>query len=445
MSQKKMNQAFILTRLVEDRGFTITEAAQAMGLSERQTKRLKKAFKEEGVKALVHKNIGRTPANAVDEATRTRIIELKQTEPMKKANIRFFQEIISRPQYGIHLSYSTLYGILSEAGLRSVRANRAPQKHRSRKRKAREGLMLQIDASPYDWLSTGEMFSLHGAIDDATSTVTSLYLSKNECLQGYFEVMRATIVNKGIPLSIYADRHTIFMSPKSGRLTIEDELNGISVQDTQFGRALRQLGITLLNARSPQAKGRVERLWETLQGRLPIELALANITSVDEANNFLKGYLETINAQFGVPPEKTVSAYRPLSVATNLDNILCVVEKRMMDNGGVFSFHNQSYQLVSKRNDRLLPKKGKVDVLVSPYFGIRAAYLGVVYDVSPFARPQKTGKPLTEKKKGKYIPPDSHYYKYGHALIKKITFEDDDTAILKILERVFLGKMDDAV
>lgn len=443
MSQKKLNRAHVLSRLVSEPDFTIAEAAQAMGLSERQTKRLKGEHKKDGIDALVHKNIGRRPANALSEEVRQRIIELKQSSLFEKANFLFFKEILAREQYGIKISYSALYGILASAGIKSVKTRRPPKKHRRRKRKAQEGLMLQIDASPFDWLNSGEFFSLHGGIDDSTGKITALYLCKNECLQGYFEVMRSVIMNNGIPLSIYADRHAIFVSPKESRLTIEDELKGIQAKDTQLGRALRQLGITLIKARTPQAKGRVERLWDTLQGRLPIEFALAGIATVDAANAFLAEYIKEFNSIFAVDAEDSEIAYRPLSPAINIENILCVVEKRTFDNGGVFSFHNRFYMLDRSGKDRLLPGKGSVDVLVSPLFGIRAAFMGVVYEVTSYVKPEKSCKQLASKKKGKYAPPDSHYFKYGHSLMKKVTFEDNDRAILKMLERIFLGKLDE--
>lgn len=191
LSQKKLNQAHVLPRLVNDTCFTIAEAAKATGLSERHTQRLKKAFKEEGVEALVHKNIGRIPANAVKEDLRKKIIALKQTKSFDKANLKFFQELIARPKYGICLSYSTLYGILTDAGIHSVKTKRTPNKHRTGKRKPHEGLMLQTDASPFDWLNTGEMFSLHGAIDDATSNVT--VDEANEFLQSYIKDFNAQL------------------------------------------------------------------------------------------------------------------------------------------------------------------------------------------------------------------------------------------------------------
>jgi len=444
MSQKKLKHAHVLDRLVKDSTYTNAEAAKDMGLSERQVIRLKGEYKKNGIDALAHKNIGRSPVHALSEEMRDRIIGLKRSNLFEDANFKHFQEIIAREKYDIKVSYSSLYEILTSDGIKSPKKRRPPKKHRRRKRKARKGVMLQTDASPFDWFCNGTMLSLHGAIDDATSEVTSLYLCKNECLQGYFEVMRNTIYNNGIPISLYADRHTIFASPNSSKLTIEDELKGIQVNDTQFGRAMKQLGITLIKARSAQAKGRIERLWETLQSRLPIEFALENIDTIDEANIFLAKYTNEFNAQFAVDPEESTIEYRSISPALNIENILCVVKQRKFDNGGVFSFHNKSYKIIPDREDKRLPHRGKIDVLVSPAFGVRVAFAGLIYEVIPYVKPdkaaEKTAKP---KKKGKYIPPDTHYYKYGHNLVKKIVFDESDYSILKMLERIFLCQMSD--
>lgn len=441
LSQEKLKQAHVLARLVDDETFTIAEAAEKMGLSERHVKRLKGAFKKHGAEALVHKNIGRPPAHAVPEDIRKQIIELKTSKLFEKANFCHFREILAREKFNIHISYSSLHGILTSAGIKSPKKRRPAKKHRRRKRKTREGLMLQMDASPFDWLNDGQQYQIHGAIDDATGKVTALYMCKHECLQGYFEVMRTVITQNGIPISLYADRHAIFVSPKDGKITLEEELKGIMVKDTQFGRAVHQLGITLIKARSAQAKGRVERLWETLQSRLPIEFALAEITTVDAANIFLAQYIHEYNAQFSEEPEDSEMAYRDLSPAINLDNILCNVENRTFDNGGVFSFYNRTFKIISDKHDRVLPQKGKIQVLISPVFGIRACHAGIVYDVVPFIKPEKAQIKVSKKSRNKSIPDDSHYYKYGHKLIKKVTFEDNDIAILKMLERVFLWEM----
>ena len=442
MSQKRLNHAHILNRLVTDISYTIAQAAEATGLSERHIKRLKGEYKKHGIDALVHKNIGRSPAHAISDELRNTIVDLKSSTLFEKANFMHFQEILARERYGIKISYSALHGILTSAGIKSPKTKRPSKKHRRRKRKAYEGMMLQIDASPFDWLNTGQEYSLHGAIDDATGKIVALYMCKNECLQGYFEIMRCVINNNGIPVSLYADRHTIFLSPKDGKLTIEEQLQGIKVKDTQFGRAVKQLGITLIKARSAQAKGRIERLWETLQSRLPIELALENIYTVDDANTFLKGYIDQYNTMFAVETENTETAYREVSPALNVDNILCIIEKRTFDNGGVFSFYNRTFKLVSSKPDTVLPHRGKLDVLVSPVFGVRASFAGIIYDVMPFIKPEKVKKlAKATGPKQKYIPDDSHYYKYGHQLIKKVTFEDNDIAILKMLEKIFLWRL----
>jgi len=446
LSQKKLNQAHVLARLVSDSSYTIVEAAEAMGLSKRQVIRLKGEYKKQGVDALVHKNIGRPPAHAINEEIRKTIIDLKKSKLFENANFMHFRDILSREKYNIKISYSALHQILTNEGIKSPKKRRPSKKHRRRKRKVREGILLQMDASPFDWLNIGTNYSIHGAIDDSTGKITGLYMCKNECLQGYFEVMRHVIENNGIPISVYADRHAIFVSPKDGKLSIEDQLKGIQVNDTQFGRAIKQLGITLIKARSPQAKGRIERLWETLQSRLPIEFALAQINTIDSANVFLAKYISEYNDAFAVEPEETEKAYRELSAAVNLQNILCVVEKRTFDNGGVFSFYNRTFKIVSSDLEEVLPHKGNIDVLASPLFGLRTRFSGITYEVIPYVKPEKieTMK-LKKPKKAKYIPDESHYYKYGHKLIKKVSFEDNDSSMLKILERIFLWKLSEAV
>lgn len=446
LSQKRLNHAHVLNRLVTDSSYTIAQAAEAMGLSERHVKRLKGEYKKFGIDALVHKNIGKTPAHAISEELRNEIINLKRTKIFEKANFNHFKEILGREKYDIEISYSSLHGILTSAGIKSPKTRRPSKKHRRRKRKAYEGMMLQIDASPFDWFDDGQEYSLHGAIDDATGKIVALYLCKNECLQGYFEIMRHVISNNGIPVSLYADRHTIFLSPKDGKLTIEDQLQGIQVKDTQFGRAVKQLGITLIKARTAQAKGRIERLWETLQSRLPIEFALEDITTIDAANIFLEKYIDDYNLLFAVEPEESENVYRELTPCLNIENILCTIQRRTFDNGGVFSFYNRHFKITPNRPDTVLPHRGKIDVLVSPAFGLRAAFAGIVYDVVPYVKPEKATKVnRTKSKQQKHAPDDSHYYKYGHQLVKKVTFEDNDLAILKMLEKIFLWRLPPAI
>ena len=213
-------------------------------------------------------------------------------------------------------------------------------RHRThrRKRKPHPGQLIQIDATPYEWFGGNIKYALHGAIDDATGQVVGLFLTQNECLYGYLETMRQCCSDFGIPQTVYSDNHTIFRSPKTGKLTVDELIAGKTVHLTQFGRSLHELGIDLIFAKTPQAKGRIERLWVTLQSRLPVEFAKRGITTVSEANRFLETeYRELFNQRFAVEPEAEsifVSAAKDL----NLDSILCVKHTRKTDAAGTFSF-----------------------------------------------------------------------------------------------------------
>jgi hypothetical protein len=273
---------------------------------------------------------------------------------------------------------------------------------------------------------------LHGGIDDATGKIVGLYMTKNECLHGYYETMRQIIERDGIPVSVYADRHTIFRSPKADKLTIEEQLGGKIVNDTQFGRAMKELGITLIAARSPQAKGRIERLWDTLQSRLVTEFRIHGIATAEQANEFLPGFIERFNERFAVDAVDSEKAYRQCDI--DLVVTLCVKETRVMDNGGVFSFHGKLWKIA----DDTIPPKTKVSVIVSAEKGILAQYKGKTVDVMRFIKPKKATAPKTERKP--YIPPNDHYHKRGKPAIPLYSSDCTDKEIFNMLQDVFLSK-----
>jgi len=439
MSQSQLNRYAVLSQVIQG-NLNVSEAASALGISKRQVLRLKKGVQQQGAAALIHKNTGRKPSHALDESLISQIVSLKQSALYCDANFRHFCELLERRE-NITISYSSLHTLLSQAGLKSPKKRRRIKLHRRRKRKEQEGLLLQVDATPFEWFGGTEKFALHGAIDDATGKVAGLYLTKHECLHGYWELTRRLIRRHGIPASIYADRHAIFLSRNAGKLSLEDQLGGKVVNDTQFGRAMTELGITLIAARSPQAKGRVERLWDTLQSRLPIEFALAKITTIDQANDFLASYIESFNEQFAVVPIDSVCAFRPAPSDLDLDSILCIKMTRILDAGAVFSFYNRHFVLQPGKRRLELPAKTAISVLVSPLFGIRAQYKQTVFDVLPYIRETKSTEERNEvRKKSNWTPPDSHYFKYGHSLVKKLTFEDNNFDILHLLEDIFLKK-----
>jgi hypothetical protein len=197
-------------------------------------------------------------------------------------------------------------------------------------------MLLQIDGSKHDWLEArGPKLCLIAAIDDATGEVPWALFRPEEDAAGYFLLLQHVFQTHGLPLAVYADRHTIFQSPK--KASIADELAGQPPR-SQFGRLLDELDVQLIKAHSPQAKGRIERLFETLQDRLLKALRQAGATNVDDANRVLPDFLPRFNARFGVPPAKEPSAFRPWPAGVQPDDVLCFKHERIVANDNTISF-----------------------------------------------------------------------------------------------------------
>ena len=348
---------------------TVKQVANALGISERRVKQIKKEVKINGVKSIQHGNRGRKPKNTISDETKMKILELRSSYEYELSNFKHFQELLEERE-NIIISYSALYKILHNAGIKSPKKHRKKKLHHRRKRKESEGMMLQADGTPFDWFEIGQKYSLHGFIDDATGKITGLYMCKNECLLGYLEVLRQTLENYGIPISLYPDKYSVFFPPKK----VDDHI-GI----TQFGRIVEELGITMFPANSPQAKGRVERLWETLQSRLVTEFRIHNITTIEQANEFLLDYIKIYNSKFAIEPSNKNNMFLKLPKKYNLDELLCVKFERTIDNAGVFSLNNSKFQLLDKR----LPPKTKVTIYLSQKIGMVVKINNKQYDVQP--------------------------------------------------------------
>ena len=379
LKQKDLKRATLIEACIKGQ-CTIKQVALALGLSERRVKQIKKEVKENGVKSIQHGNRGRKPKNTISDETKNKILELRRSYEYEISNFKHFQELLKERE-NIDISYSALYNILRNAGIKSPKKHRKKKLHHRRKRKEAEGMMLQADGTPFDWFGNGERYSLHGFIDDATGKITGLYMCKNECLLGYLEVLRQTLERYGIPISLYPDKYSVFFPPKkvNDHITIEEQLNGREKGITQFGRIVEELGIEMFPASSPQAKGRIERLWETLQSRLATEFRINHITTIEEANKFLESYIEKYNLQFSVSARTTKSVYLKLPRRYDLDELLCVRFERTIDNAGVFSINNSKFQIM----DRNLPPKTKVQVYLSQKIGMRVKSNNKVYDVQP--------------------------------------------------------------
>ena len=379
LKQKEIKRATLIEACINGQ-CTVKQVANALGLSERRVKQIKKEVKENGVKSIQHGNRGRKPKNTISVETKKKILDLRSSYEYELSNFKHFQEILKERE-NIDISYSALYNILHTAGIRSPKKHRKSKLHHRRKRKASEGMMLQADGTPFDWFGNGEKYSLHGFIDDATGKITGLYMCKNECLLGYLEVLRQTLENFGIPISLYPDKYSVFFPPKKvdDHLTIEEQLNGREKGITQFGRIVEELGISMFPASSPQAKGRIERLWETLQSRLVTEFRINNITTIEQANAFLANYIKKYNSKFAIKPTNNTSMFLKLPKKYNLDELLCVRFERTIDNAGVFSLNNSKFQVL----DRSLPPKTKIQIYLSQKNGMFIKCNNKKYDVQP--------------------------------------------------------------
>lgn len=404
MTEKQLRRYQVIQAVI-DGNVTVNEAANALGLSTRQILRLKKGVKLGGASAVIHGNTNRTPANAISAGNKAKILEIWNGDAFSSCNFNHFRDILDE-HYGITVSYSTLHNLMAAEGVKSPKKKRRKKVHRRRARRHQAGLLVQVDATPYQWFyGNSNYYALHGSIDDATGQILSLYMTKNECLKGYFKMLERMVENYGIPVSLYADRHTIFQSPNKDKAEFD---SSISVNDTQLGRALKELGVELIPARSPQAKGRIERLWNTLQSRLPVEFALHNITTVDAANEFLSKYIYQYNSQFAVEPKDSDSAFiRPESL-DNLNHILCVKETRTVDAGGVFSYKGKSFVVSSDGLNAGIYKGTKIDVLVHDSYGVAVGFKGKVFSVMPYVPPKRVPKKASDPKPKGHKPSASH-------------------------------------
>lgn len=331
LTQAEQQRVVILTAVREQRLAT-ARAATLLGLSLRHCRRLLAAFRRAGPAALAHGNRGRPAANRVAPSLERRIARLARTT-YAGFNHQHLTEKLAEV-HGVVLSRPTVRRILLAAGLPSPRPRHRRRFRRRRERMPTPGLLLQWDGSQHDWLEgRGPRLVLHGAIDDATSEVPAAVFRLHEEAYGYFVVLRETIRTRGIPVALYGDRHGIVTNEAHYRpLTVDEQLRGQTRPPTQVGRALRALGITWIPAHSPQAKGRIERLWGTFQDRLVSELRLARARTLTEANTVLQRFLPRYNARFSRPAAQPGSAYRPLPPELTLDDVCCFAYERTVAN-----------------------------------------------------------------------------------------------------------------
>lgn len=360
LNREEQKRLMVLNE-IERKELGLGKAAMVLKLSERQVWRLLSAYRKEGAEGLVHGNRGRQPVNVLPLEVRERVVSLATTRYVGFNHSHLTEKLGEQEE--TRLSRSSVRRILLEKGIKSPRKRRAPLHRSRRERYAQEGMLLQTDGSPHDWLEgRGPKLCLIGAIDDATNKVPCALFSEQETTEAYMLMLKEIVLREGIPLALYHDRHSIF--EMSREASPEEQLAGKEPK-TQFGRLLDELGIESIAAHSPQAKGRVERLWGTFQDRLVSELRLAHTRTIEEANRVLQDFLREYNRKFAVAAREPDVAYIKLDSSFKPEDYFCFKYGRTVGADNVVQYGNRRLQILSS-----LERQGYARCKVEVHIGL---------------------------------------------------------------------------
>jgi len=340
MSSKEISRLEVMQRL-KDKRLRQKEAAALLGLSMRQVKRLWKSYQKEAAKGLVSKKRGRVSNNHLDAGVVQGVLDLLKSKYSDFGPTLAHEKIVEVHRIGI--SRESVRKIMVEEGLWKVRRKKKEAVHQMRERRACYGELVQIDGSDHAWFEErGERCTLLVFIDDATGRLVELLFVSDETFFAYCAAARAYFEREGKPLAFYSDRHGIFRvnNPQPVGTT-----SGL----TQFGRAMQELDIQIICANSPQAKGRVERVNQTLQDRLVKELRLRGISTMEAANAYLEEFREDFNRRFAVAPRSSHNAHRPLHTADNLDVIFSKQKTGRLSKNLTLQYQKTLYQIQTHR------------------------------------------------------------------------------------------------
>lgn len=377
MSGKELRRVHVI-RQVLDKQLTQVKAGALLGLTTRQVRRLLRRVEQEGDQGLVHRGRGKPSNRRIPEKRKAKALKLYEQRYGDFGPTFAVEKLAER--HGLTLSAETLRGWLRAQGVTHFQRRKRP--HRAwRARKAHVGELVQLDGSHHDWLEgRGPRCVLMAYIDDASSRVFARFYTYEGTIPA-MDSFRRYIQQYGIPLALYADQHTTYRSPAEP--TVAEQLAGVKPM-SQFGRALAELGVELIPAYSPQAKGRVERLFKTFQDRLIKELRLAGVTTQEEANRFLEAYLPRYNRRFAVPPVQAADLHRPKPTDRELDRSLCIKTTRCLRKDFTIAHHGQLYQIHDTVRATSVQVEERLDgTLQLTHQGRRLAYHVIA------ARPQK--------------------------------------------------------
>lgn len=404
LSQRELNNLHIIKKAVEKK-VKQREAAEILLMSERQIRRLVKRIREEGDVGIAHRARGKESNRRIPEKIKSKAVRLYREKYLGFGPTLASEKLEELD--GIRINDETLRMWLIETGdWKKIRKGR---KHRHwRERKQHFGEMVQIDGSHHDWFEgRGPKCVFMGYIDDATGRTFGRFYE----YEGTFPAMDSFgryMKKHGIPVSVYLDKHTTYKSPDKADLAeLEERLS-------QFERAMRELGVRVIHAHSPQAKGRVERLFKTLQDRLVKEMRLKGIKNIGEANKFLRGYLPKYNRKFSVLAKERADLHREISKELKLDHIFCLKTDRVVRNDLTVAYNGRLYQL-----------KDKVNILKAVVMETFSGSMKILADNKEIRfdeivdRPKKLYRPKIRSQKG-ITPAPNHPWGYKQFTKRKL-------------------------
>ena len=381
----------VIKKLV-DEGGNKHAAVLKLNMTIRNVNKLIQRYKKEGKSAFMHGNRGRKSTTATPDDIKDKIVERYQ-DTYYNANIAHFTELLATHE-NIKLSEKTVRNILKEHYIISPKARKTTKKklkeelkkkqelaktqkekdeieenivaiENSHSRKPRSkyfGELQQMDASSYEWIP-GQVFHLHVAIDDATGYITGAWFDYQETLNGYYNVTKQILKNHGIPYSFFTDKRSVFTYERHGSNSLEND------SFTQYSFACNGLGIKLDSSSIPQRKARVERLNQTLQSRLPIELRLEGIKTIEKANEFLPAFIEKFNERCEISPNSITSVFEEKPTDEQINLLLSVIDTRVVDAGHCIRFNNQYYRMLDKDGIQVHYRKGTKVLVIKAFDG----------------------------------------------------------------------------
>ena len=387
-----------VVRKVLDQEILQEKASEILSLSSRQIRRIIKRVRLEGDKGVIHKSRGRPSNRRISDEIREKVIQLYRSEYEDFGPTLAAEKLEER--HRVKVNDETLRLWLIESGDWKKRRKRRGHR-RWRERKHHFGEMVQMDGSHHDWFEgRGAWCVLMGYIDDATGKVFGRFYDYEGTIPA-MDSFKGYVKKHGLPMAVYLDRHTTYKSP--AKASIQDELENEKPL-SEFERALKELGVEVIHATSAPAKGRVERLFGTLQDRLVKEMRLRGIRTVQEGNAFLKQYLPVYNRRFSVRPQERSNLHRPLPLGMNLDSILCIKTERALRNDFTVAHNSKLYQIEDRTHASRVMVHEQIDGSIKILYRGQALRFGEITK-----RPRRQGKaPVRVGRTEPHPPPPDH-------------------------------------